>query len=403
MTDSIERNFLPNDLQFAHEYCLFLHDILVRLVVEGETKQIFRHRFNLASEADGEQIAQNSGDELVEWMKENGYDAVWREVARKHICVALLSDFCHFVYEALQCSRKGKLTVTFALLRKPLKENLFYFEWMLADPTDFADRFHIAPADGKSSLPLPTDLSKERRLEIVSGAMAKTKTGGYASPEFIYELRYDKKCAYGFEELFQKATHLITTFTVYTEAENLNFIFSGDNERMTQWQGLYALLPIILMHAVSVITTLIREFDDGKLEDLDFLLLRATVGFLLFAESGPWNEQKFDASIELSALLGSGIPCLGCHTYLKFDRDNLQNIHTDGLLECHECGYKTVLTTNHQLLLSGHLAQGRIRCPNCNAAVSASKENFRLLVDSQKVVCQECAEEIEIHLLHEEE
>jgi hypothetical protein len=233
MTDSIERNFLPEDLQFAHDYCLFLQDVLVNLVVEGEAKHIFTHRFDITNVADGEQIAQKSGDELVEWMKDNGYDAVWREVTRKHICVALLSDFCHFIYEALQCSRKGKLTVTFALLRKPLKENLFYFEWMLADPTDFANRFHMTLANGKSSLPLPKDLPKERRLEIIRGAMTKTKNGGYASPEFIYELRYDKRCTYGFEQLFQKATHLVTTFTAHTEGENFNFIFSGDNERMS--------------------------------------------------------------------------------------------------------------------------------------------------------------------------
>jgi hypothetical protein len=150
------------------------------------------------------------------------------------------------------------------------------------------------------------------------------------------------------------------------------------------------------MHAVSVVTTLIRDFDEGKLEDLSFLSLRATIGFVLFAERGPWNDQKFDASIQLSALTESGIPCLGCHTNVRFDKDNLQNIYTDGLVKCHECGYKTILTTNQQALFFSHLAQGRMKCPNCNVAVVASEENLKLLVESRKVVCQQCAEEIEI-------
>jgi hypothetical protein len=46
------------------------------------------------------------------------------------------------LFEALSCSRKEKLAVTFALLRKPLRENLLYLEWLLADPEELLTRFY---------------------------------------------------------------------------------------------------------------------------------------------------------------------------------------------------------------------------------------------------------------------
>ena len=43
---------------------------------------------------------------------------------------------------------EGELTVAYALLRKPLKDNLFYLEWMLADLPDFLGVFRSDGPDG---------------------------------------------------------------------------------------------------------------------------------------------------------------------------------------------------------------------------------------------------------------
>lgn len=138
MEESTSRNFIPEEYKFAHEYCFFLHDLLANIVVVGEQEKIFHHRFKLKDPEHVKQLEGKSGEELAEWMETNGYAAEFYETNRRQIIVALLSDFCHFIYEALECSRKGKLTVSFALLRKPLKENLFYFEWLLADSVDYS-------------------------------------------------------------------------------------------------------------------------------------------------------------------------------------------------------------------------------------------------------------------------
>ena len=121
-------DFLPENFRFAHDYCLFLHDILVNIVQSGEDARIFTVPVQLRSVEEAQQFTGLKEEELWRWLESNGYEEVLREYTYRHAFVALLADFCHFVYEALRCSRKGKLTVTFALLRKPFKENLCYFE-----------------------------------------------------------------------------------------------------------------------------------------------------------------------------------------------------------------------------------------------------------------------------------
>ncbi len=398
MEEPKPRDFIPEEYKFAHEYCFFLHDILANIVISGEQEEIFHHSFKIKTLEDAEQIKSKSGEELASWMEQNGYRQEFQEANRRHIFIALLSDFCQFVYEALNCSRKGKLTVTYALLRKPLKENLFYLEWLLADSPDFINLFHspILSKD-KRPLPLPTELSKEKRLEIIGKSIKDSGFENYwISPDFLYELRYDKKVKYGFEGLFQRATHLITTIAAQTEEQNFNFIFSGEEEKISQWQGLYTILPLILLHTVFVAQTFVEEIDEGKLKDLEFLRLRAMIGFLLYGKGREWDvdfklvmENLINSFSELKHL------CLGCHETIDVDFETLELIYDEGVLACKRCGYKTYLTSRKELLFTGHLMQGKINCPNCNAIVLANEENIKSAMLEMKVICQECKEEIE--------
>ncbi len=401
MEESMPRNFIPEEYKFAHEYCFFLHDLLANIVVVGEQEKIFHHRFELKDPAHAKQIDGKSGEELADWMEKNGYVTEFREVSRRHICVALLSDFCHFIYEVLDSSRKGKLTVSFALLRKPLKENLFYFEWLSADSADFINRFHAPLSkkeNGKRLLPQPMQLSKEKRLEIIRKSMENTEIGKWISPEFIYELRYDKNVEYGLERLFQRANHLITTFTAETEEQNFNFIFSDDQAKLSQWRDLYKTLPVLLLHAVTVIESVIRSFEDSKLKDLAFIRLRATIGFLLYAQSGLWKAADFGSAFEsfLESFANIGIPCFGCQEIIQIDSQNLHSLYSEGVFVCQQCGYKTLLTSRKELLVVGHLLQEKIICLNCSAMVLGSEENVESVMLKMKVICQDCKEEIEL-------
>jgi hypothetical protein len=401
MAETEPRNFIPEEYKFADEYCFFLHDILADIIVFGEQEKIFHHSFEIKGVEDADQLQKKSGEELTNWMEINGYAEVLREANRRQICVALLADFCQFIFEALDCSRKGKLVVSYALLRKPIKENLFYFEWLLADSRDFLNRFHTPlpkKKKQKRALPQPIQLTKEKRLEIIRGAIEKTGLGEWISPEFIHELRYEKDVEYGLEWLFQRANHLITTFTAETEEQNFNFVFSDDEDRLAQWRGLYTTLPILLFHTFLVVDAVINSIADGKLGDLEFMRLRAIVGFLLYIQNGPWNNTEFDTTFQsfLVSFSEIEIPCLGCNEILQVDAENLQKLYREGVYICQNCGYKTLLTSRKELLIVGHLLQKKIICPNCNAVIEGSKENLGNIMLNMKVTCQKCGEDIEV-------
>lgn len=74
MEEQIERNFLPEDCRFSHEYCFFLHDVLASMVVQGEQEGIFNHSFELREPNHVSELQGKSGEELAIWLEQNGYN-----------------------------------------------------------------------------------------------------------------------------------------------------------------------------------------------------------------------------------------------------------------------------------------------------------------------------------------
>ena len=55
----------------------------------------------------------------------------------RDILQALMVDFLHFVYESLSAAKKGKISVAYALLRKPLTDMLLLLEQILVNRHEF--------------------------------------------------------------------------------------------------------------------------------------------------------------------------------------------------------------------------------------------------------------------------
>lgn len=335
------RNFIPEDYLPSHDYCFFLHDQLAGIVVSGEEEDIFSIRIEFEDEAHAHEMEGKSGEELVQWLEENGYREYVYYLFYKQICVALLSDFCHFVYEALECSRKGKLTVTYALLRKPFKENLFYLEWLLADPANFMKCFTLSNGNQFSA---PDNVQRERKIQIIAEAMNKMEIGRWIEPDFIYQLRYDKRADYGLEQMWQKANHLITTFrSMKTEEQNFNFVFSGEDSRESQWWQLYSILPILLFYTLQVVNALVSTFAEGTPEN-DITTLRCIIGFFIWTEHTQWEIQSDEIQNVLSeaaAEIHQGCP--NCDNVITLDQDNQKLMYEEGILECRECHHRVDL------------------------------------------------------------
>jgi hypothetical protein len=341
--DSAELAALPIETAEAWQLCDFILKQLHETLVSGSKAKIFHTRFTFRAPEHAKAVKGFSTEELLDWMKANGYGREVVDLTYKLICRALVFDLVEFATEAVRCTLTGSLTVAIALLRKPLKENLFYLEWILAEPEDFFAKFMAGEID---SLNL-SRIDQARKLQIIRTAMDATPYGGWIEPEFLYELRFEKKTPVGLEPAWQKANHLITTKGVLrTEKENFNFVFSTDENRETQWRILYAALPLLLFHALQIVEATIARFAKRAGDLPDLTPLRTFCGMLLWMRGEGCLLDVSDIRTRIRKVIAATIgriTCSHCKKRYSVREANLRRFFEDIALHCNNCGQTTSL------------------------------------------------------------
>ncbi len=329
---------LPAEFHFCHNYCFFLHDQLVETLISGEKAKIFNIQIKHRNKNEAREMGRHSGEALVTWLETHGYKNEVRKLFYKQICAALLSDFLHFIYEALQSSKKGKLTVAYALLRKPLKDNLFLLEWLLARPAEFFQRFE---GQNPKRFQLPSNTKEQEQIAIIREAIKAIGQVEWIRAEFVHALRFKKNLPYGFEPLWQKANHLVTTFDfLETEPSNFNFVFSDKEARYSQWVGIYWFLPILLYHAVSVVEALLGKFAKRICHEVDIVPLRSTAGLLLCMQRPPIADKLEEVQhLFKEHFENAGLKCPRCSASYVMNKRNLKQFYLTGSIKCRNgCG-----------------------------------------------------------------
>lgn len=271
------RKILPDKFVFIHNYCFFLHDLMVDIIKDGEKNNKFSVEVKLNPD-EKELFTHLYGEELYGWMKTHNHIDEADTLTYKQIFVATLSDFLQFIYNSLKASEKGHLAVTYSLLRKPLKDNLFILENLISDPDEFLKLFE---SDTSYSDIAIDNQTKEEKKCIIKKVLDKIPFK-YLDPEFLYNIRYSKEEHYSLEPIWQKATHIVTSCKSYrTEKGNLNFIFSDKDCKLDQWEQLYFLLPSIMFYTFQICYTLyyvtIAKTDKFK----DYIWDRIIVGLII--------------------------------------------------------------------------------------------------------------------------
>jgi hypothetical protein len=239
---------LPAAFRAAHQLCFIVHDVMTHLLVSGERASAFTTAFEFRDEAD--RLAFEEADDVFVWLEQSRRVDERITLLITTVFPRVLSDMLHCFYEALETSRKGKLTLAFMLVRKPLQESLFLLESVIADPRDFAEKLIVDPvklwSQGAGGVEVHT-----KRIKKVLDLLGE---GNRFDAEYIAQLRYDKTAQDGFDGICNKAMHLFTNHpAIRTEPLNINFIFSTIDSMRTQWSYLYSRLPYLLFYMHRIV------------------------------------------------------------------------------------------------------------------------------------------------------
>lgn len=240
--------FLPDTYDVAHDLCFVVHDILAQLLKSGEEGGFFRTTITFNDEAD--RVSFEQAEDIFDWLEETQRLNDRTSILTTTVFPAILSDMLHCIYEALESSRKAKLNVTYMLVRKPIQESLFLLETIVVNPNDFAAKLAVDPLKLRGEKAGGLD-AHTRRIQQV---LEKLGEEGRFSAEYIAQLRYNKSEEDRFDGICNLAMHLFTEHrAIRTTPLNINFIFSGWDEKCTQWAYLYSRLPYLLIYTHCVV------------------------------------------------------------------------------------------------------------------------------------------------------
>lgn len=280
MMNAAGKTFLPEFLMPAHNLCFLSHDILLQLLRSGEKQRVFDAEFEFRDESERAELGRCV--DIFEWFERTGRTTDRNDVLRRRVFPAVLSDFLHFIFEALETSRKGKLTTSYALLRKPLQDNLFLLEVIAAD----VERFGADLAEDPVKLESRTAGDRLAHSLRIASVLQATGEDGRFDADFLAQLRYDKSTEDSFAGASNQALHLFTDHkAIRTEPLNINFVFSDWEAKQTQWYYLYSRLPYLLIYArrlVEHVCAAIAKSDPSYLADME---RRVAAGAILWARN----------------------------------------------------------------------------------------------------------------------
>jgi len=278
--------FLPDEFNLSHELCFLLHDVIAEVIRAGAEDGIFVHEIKIEDtvEADIE-----STEDIFNYLDENKRYEDRTKILIASILPALLSDMIHCIYETLETSRKGKLNISYMLIRKPIQENLYVLESMLLNEVDFANNI----VDNPHKLESKNAGGVDGHTKRINNILSILNLGTSLNAKYIADLRYNKKSNDSFDGICNKAMHLFTSHdAIRTEKFNINFIFSNDDSKILQWKFLYSRLPYLLFYLHKIVENILTTFVQTSEEYLEDVRIQVNGLIILWWDS---LEEEYQA------------------------------------------------------------------------------------------------------------
>jgi hypothetical protein len=333
-----EGDEVPLDKKFhgIHNLCAIIYDQLTEIFSDENYSELKSTKFKFDHDKHKDIEKFTNGEiHVLDWLKINNLNEEISQVLVQHVTMCVLSDFVNFIYESLSCAMRGKMTVAYALLRKPFTDELLIFEQILDNQDDFINRFfHI----GESSTYDPSD-RKINKKKIIASALKKSKLNIIYTSDLIHDLRYEKKLGNGINGFSNRALHIVTRDKNYkTAKQNLNFVFSTKEDVQNFWKHYYFFVPYLLIYSVSVIDNIVSLFFTGKGSKhlLNVKVMTRFIGILLWDE---WQDGNKSKNMKIFRILTENLElkCEKCETQVKLVKADFELFLEAKTFLCPKC------------------------------------------------------------------
>lgn len=251
--------YLPEKYWKRHDQCEAIIRQIEEFVTDDDYKELRTQKFNLETDY---MIEENEHvlDFLLRINKVHEHD----KIIKTTIVYGLIMDTCYFLQEAISCSKKYRLSVTFSLLRKPFVYSLLVFLRLMFDES-FLENFNSNDSFDATSL------DENDKKELLKISLPFLLAASSINENELYNWIFNQKDPNSLINITNRALHLSTTRNKNnkTGIQNLNFVFAKHDNILNLWDYLYQRLPILLLYLVEILDALVFNLikvPEGKLD-----------------------------------------------------------------------------------------------------------------------------------------
>ncbi len=177
-------------------------------------------------------------------------------------------------------------------------------------------------------------------MEIIKNACKKLSLNLFFPSDLIFDMRYNKSYEAGINGSTNQALHIVTRDKNYRTAEqNLNFVFSNNEDHHTYLKNYYFIVPHLLFYAVSIIDEIIFEFIGSENAKSHKIIkeFQRLVGFILFIKSSElYSKNKTEKILNI---LGNTLEfkCKNCNNINIMEKSDLELFFETEIFICTNC------------------------------------------------------------------
>lgn len=317
---------IPQEYWEQQQFCFWLHDQMADVLRQCEERKIATVTVTFDNEQ--QRLEVDKADDILEGLKNIGKDDVVKRIVANQTVIPLFSDLLHFIYEALTCLERRKITVALALLRKPLKYSLLMATLLFVDEDDFYRRL-AEPADELNERAFPP----ERIRQLLKSAIERFGDNTGLDADTLYQILFERGNIKGLAPYFDMASHLVTSYKkIRTNSLNLNFIFRKPSDTSI-YGAIYFPLAYVLLYLFMLEAFLFGKMAIMSDQYVNWAKMAMTGTFL-----ATFGLEVTPVVAVLNETFRDVLQCVACGERITVSSGDLVTLFLAETIVCDKCG-----------------------------------------------------------------